>query len=245
MKTTLLATAALCAAMANAQDANGWSMSGSPDDGMQDITFPFKFNTVPHKPMYYFAQQFSFKGKDASGYTGLQPQDDKDGNTMIRGVFSTFTANSTTDHANCSPGADGGPGVSCGVVVPGNYDSIFNMVVENIGGTTWRGLMVEVSSGTVTEVGTWTLVDGTLGIQPSQGGFIEYFIGSPTCQEMEYVDVVVYNPTSSTPGAGDGDTGKPWAQGGCDGKGIDAGDINFSTTQVSDNGGGWRATFGF
>jgi hypothetical protein len=83
------------------------------------IGFPFSITNAPHETLYYFAEEFNFKGESDVGYTGLQPRPNVtiDGRSfaVIHGVFSSFIKGSTTVDPNRSLGADGGPGVSCAV----------------------------------------------------------------------------------------------------------------------------------
>ena len=239
MKNSGLVATALGARLGYALVGNSWSMSGSPSGGLTDITFPFKMNDAAHTSGYYFAQQFNFENVDEVGYTGLQPRADSNGQSIVHGVFSSFQSGTTTDHPNCSDGADGGAGVSCAVEVPGSYDSVYNLVVENTGGTTWSGTMVEVSSGKSTEVGSWTLPSGAGGIKSSQVGFVEYYpwnSGTHSCGDLPKVEVTFYNPTSETSGSGSGSVGKPYEYGDC------VGEVDFSTTSVS---GGYDIKVGF
>ncbi|KAG0268173.1 hypothetical protein DFQ27_007404 [Actinomortierella ambigua] len=136
------------------------------------------------------------------GYTGLQPQLDVNGNSVIRGVFSSFQNGTTSSHPNCSPGADYGPGVSCGFIFPADYNHTINMVVENIGNTTWRSTAVDTVTNAATEIGTWTLPSEAGGILDWQLGFVEYFLGLPDgCSTLPFTEVTMFNPTSRTPGA--------------------------------------------
>ncbi|KAG0268172.1 hypothetical protein DFQ27_007403 [Actinomortierella ambigua] len=179
-----------------------------PPTGLSDISFPFNVANAPHRRGFYFAQQFNFQNISSVCYTGLQPQVDDNGKSVIRGVFSSFQDGTTTSHPNCSPGADGGPGVSCGLIFPADYSHTFNMVVENTGGTTWRGSAVDTVTNVATEIGVWTLPSEAGGILGSQGGFIEYFLWndgrSHDCSTLPFTEVTIFNPTSKTTGASGG-----------------------------------------
>ncbi|KAF9162094.1 hypothetical protein DFQ26_003868 [Actinomortierella ambigua] len=185
---------------------NNWGFSEFPETGLNDITFPFNVANAPHTRGVYFAQMFGFQNIKESGYTGLQPQEDDNGNSVIRGVFSSFQNGTTTNHPNCSPGADGGPGVSCGFIFPANYNHIFNMTVQNIGNTTWRGTAVDTVTKNATEIGVWTLPPESGAIVNGQLGFFEYFLWngggeSHDCSTLPFSEVTMFNPTSMADGA--------------------------------------------
>ncbi|KAG0230547.1 hypothetical protein BGW42_000902, partial [Actinomortierella wolfii] len=63
---------------------NDWKFQRAPADGLNDITFPFNLAKAPHTTGFYFAQQFNFHNTKEIGYTGLQPQEDKNGRAIIR-----------------------------------------------------------------------------------------------------------------------------------------------------------------
>lgn len=216
----------------------GWSFSGSPSGGMSDVTFPINMDGSSYESGYYYAQQFTFQNSGL-GYTGLQPRPDSGGNHIVHGVFSSFIKGTTTDDSNCSDGADGGDGVSCSVDITGDYSHTYNLVVENSSGTTWKGSMVDTTTGTSTHIGSWTIPSGTGGIENSQGGFIEYYpwnSGTHQCGDLPKSTSAFYNPTSKTSGSGTGTVDHPYEYGDCVGK------VAYSFRQLS---GGYSVTVGF
>lgn len=240
MKTSTLFGLSMAPGLAFAGIGTDWKFTKSPTNGMKDVTFGFNVANAVHKRGYYYAQQFNFVNMSDVGYTGVQPQDDVNGQSSIRGVFSSFQKGTTSKHPNCSDGADGGAGVSCGVVITHDFTNTFNCVVENIGGTTWRGSLVDSVTGASTVIGEYTLPAGAGGIKSSQTGFLEDFLanGNPNwqCRDSVPTEVSYYNPTSNTPGAGTGTAGKPYEYGSC------VGDQNFVITQGSNY---WTVNSGF
>ncbi|KAF3386890.1 hypothetical protein F1880_001179 [Penicillium rolfsii] len=214
-----------------------WSVSNVPSNGLTDISFPISMPNAPHKSGYYFAQQFNFNGQSDVGYTGLQPRPDANGKSIIHGVFSSFIDGTTTTDANCSVGADGGPGVSCAVDVQATYDHGYLLEVQNTGGTTWTGTLVDSVSGTRTHIGSYTLPSGTGGIKGSQVGFVEYYpwnAGSHACGDLPKTSVTFGAPISTTGKSGSLD--QPYEYGDC------VGQVGFSTMQ---SGTGYEVTVGF
>ncbi|KAF9085012.1 hypothetical protein BGX29_002216 [Mortierella sp. GBA35] len=201
---------------------NDWSFSKAPEDGLKDITFPFNMAKAPHKSGFYFAQQFNFHGIKDVGYTGLQPREDENGKSIVHAAFSSFQAGTTTKHRNCYPGADGGPGVSCAVDIKGNYRHTYNITVENIRGTTWRGTLIDTVNKKATVIGEWTLPKGAGKIVNGQVGFVEYYTwnGQPshTCDSLPYTQAAFYHPTSKTKGAKGGKVTKVYEYGDCVGQ---------------------------
>ncbi|KAF9969148.1 hypothetical protein BGZ73_008635, partial [Actinomortierella ambigua] len=211
---------------------NSWKFDKIPSGGLLDVTFPFNLANAPRQRGYYFAQQFNFFGIPEVGYTGLQPQSDFNGKSMLRAVFSSFQKHTTTTHHNCHLGADGGPGVSCGVYFYADYSHTFNMVVERVKGTTWRGTVVDtVTNGTIV-VGEWTLPSTSTGIKKSQLGFVEYFLwndGKPShdCTKLPFTEATFYHPTSRSVNATGGQIDSVYAYGEC------VGESDFQLSQVN------------
>ena len=181
-----------------------------------------------HKSGYYYAQQFSFTDQKDVGYTGLQPREDSsDGNPIIHAAFSSFVAGTTSSDENCSDGADGGAGVSCAVDVSSSYAHGYLLRVKNTEGTTWTGTLVDELDGTETHVGSYTLPEGSGGIQGSQVGFVEYYpwnSGSHTCDQLPWTEVTFGVPTTSSGGMGS--LGDAYEYGDCVGK------VDFGTKRV-------------
>ena len=178
-----------------------WDIAGPPQ--VADITFPINIADTPHKHGYYFAQQFRFY-EAGPGYTGLQPQNDaKDGTSTIRAVFSNFINGSTTDDPDyCHPGADGGPGISCGVIFEGTYAHTYNLEVLNTKGTTWNGTAVDTVTGKRFHIGSYTLPAHALHIEGFEAGFVEYFVSTPPCKDLPYTSVAFGVPTTKSGGKG-------------------------------------------
>ncbi|KAG6006846.1 hypothetical protein E4U21_006653 [Claviceps maximensis] len=210
---------------------NEWDFSGNPAGGLKDITFPFRMNGAAHKSGYYFAQQFNFQGINEVAYCGIQNRPDKGGQSIVHAVFSTFQGGSTTTDANCHSGADGGPGISCAVDFAGDYNAVYNIVVQQVTGTTWKGTAVNTSTGKSFHIGSFTLPSTAGGIKSSQLGFVEYYPwnqGGPyPCSSLPKTAVTMYKPSSKTPGAGTGRIKKPYEYGNCVGR------AGFATNQVT------------
>ncbi|KAG9326621.1 hypothetical protein KVV02_006132 [Mortierella alpina] len=232
MKFTATALLAACVpSLAFALVGNDWKFDNAPADGLNDITFPFNMAKAPRKSGYYFAQQFNFHNVKDVGYTGLQPREDSGRNMIIHAAFSSFQAGTTTTHKNCHYGADGGPGVSCAVDIIGNYLDKYSVSVQNVGGTTWRGTLVNDRTRRATVVGQWTLPAGAGKIVNGQVGFVEYYNwndGKPhACNTLPFTEATFYNPTSRTRGARGGKVTKVYEYGNCVGK------VRYATKKLS------------
>ncbi|KAJ5970891.1 uncharacterized protein N7479_000809 [Penicillium vulpinum] len=179
---------------ATALVGHSWSVEGVPEDGMREITFPINIANAPHEVGFYFAQQFTFTGQSDVGYTGLQPQVDSTGGSVVHAAFSSFVPGSTSTDANCSDGADGGPGVSCAVNIDGTYANTYHLNVKNSEGTTWVGTLIDSVTGEETHIGSYTLPAITKGIEASQLGFVEYFLGTKECGDLPKTAVTFGNP---------------------------------------------------
>ncbi|KAG0284639.1 hypothetical protein BGZ96_011027 [Linnemannia gamsii] len=201
---------------------NEWKFTKAPEAGLADITFPFNMAKAPHKSGFYFAQQFNFHGIKDVGYTGLQPREDENGKSVVHAAFSSFQAGATTKHRNCHTGADGGPGVSCAIDIKDDYSNTYNITVENIRDTTWRGTLINTVTKKADVIGEWTLPKGAGKIVNGQLGFVEYYTwnGQPshTCDSLPYTQAVFYDPTSKTKGAEGGKITKVYEYGDCVGK---------------------------
>ncbi|PHH74746.1 hypothetical protein CDD80_2869 [Ophiocordyceps camponoti-rufipedis] len=199
-----------------------WSFENAPAEGFDDITFPMNIAEAPHKVGYYFAEQFNFYKIRKPAYIGLQPQADVNGKPMIRAVFSTFQDGSKTANKNCKLGADDGPGVSCAVTVPASYKDTYHLKVQHVSGTTWKGLLINNSTGgNEVQIGQWTLPNAAGKVRKFQAGFVEYFPwNSPKrhlCSDLPKTKVTFGFPfTSSLKELGFID--KPTEDGDCRGK---------------------------
>ncbi|OAA37348.1 hypothetical protein BBO_07730 [Beauveria brongniartii RCEF 3172] len=219
MKASTLAIAAVAPSTCLAGIGHYWSIP-TPATGLNDITFGFGVSEAAHRRGYYFANQYNFQNIQEVSYTGVQPQTDIDGKAYIRGVFSSFQNGTTSKHPNCSDGADGGAGVSCAVMLQvKDFGGRFDCVIENIGGTTWRGTLKNSATGQSAVIGEFVQPDGAGGIVGNQSGFLEYFLanGNPNfkCSDQFKTQVDYYFPTSNTPGAGKGTIPEPHQYGDC------------------------------
>ncbi|KAI1045850.1 hypothetical protein LB505_010610 [Fusarium chuoi] len=202
---------------------NAWEFAKAPSTGLNDITFPMSMKGAPRTYGYYFAHQFSFKGISDIGYTGLQPRPDINGKQVVHAVFSSFQKGTTTQHKNCHEGADGGAGVSCAIDIFGDYSHLYHLVVKNVGGTTWRGILKDTVAGTSNVIGEWTLPSSARKIKNGQVGFFEYYAWNDgttnhDCSKEAFSTVFVGNPTSNTPGVKGGAITKVYEAGECVGK---------------------------
>ncbi|KAJ7142693.1 hypothetical protein C8R44DRAFT_866006 [Mycena epipterygia] len=190
----------------HALTGTGWSVTNVPSAGLNDITFPLTIVQADHISGYYFAQQFGFVGLADIGYTGLQPRPDSGGKPVIHGVFSSFVAGTTTNDKNCSPGADGGPGVSCAFEWNGVYNRTYNLEVKTTGNRLWVGTAIDMVTGARTQIGSYTLPSGAGGILSSQVGFVEWYPwngGEPPnhCARLPYQQTIFGNPTTTNAGS--------------------------------------------
>lgn len=185
-----------------------WRIKGvNGEQRLSNITFPFTVNSdTLRKSGTYFAQQFYFDGVSSGGYLGLQPREDEDNSTYIRGVFSSFISGTQFTDENCSEGADGGDGVSCGFDFPVIYGDEYLFTISKLEGKKWSGDIKHKKSGQVIHIGSWTLPDNVGDLLPSGGGFVEYYafyepgypqFVVPECDQLAKIDVV-FGPVQST-----------------------------------------------
>ncbi|KAJ8074380.1 hypothetical protein AAF712_011923 [Marasmius tenuissimus] len=231
-KLSAFALVALLPAYTHALVGIDWSMAKTPSSGLKDITFPINMANAAHESGYYYAMQYGFVDLNDVGYTGIQPRPDKSGQSIVHGVFSSFVPGTTTSDSQCTPGADGGPGVSCSVEIPSSYADTYNFVVNNTEGTTWAGTMVDTATGKETHIGSWTLPSGSGGIQSSQVGFVEYYLwndgGDHPCNTLPKTEVFFGTPTTRTGGAGPGSLGNAYEYGDC------VGQVKFSQVHTAE-----------
>ncbi|KAM3512963.1 hypothetical protein MY11210_003363 [Beauveria gryllotalpidicola] len=219
MKASTLAIAAVAPSTCLADIGHSWSMQ-TPAAGLGDITFGFGVANATHRRGYYFANQFNFQNMPEVSYTGVQPQKDRNGKAYIRGVFSSFQNGTTSKHPNCKDGADGGAGLSCAVLLPvKDFGGRFDCIIENIGGTKWRGTLKNAATGSSAVIGEFVQPDKAGGIIGRQSGFLEYFPANGNrkfkCTDQFKTQVDYYFPTSKTAGAGNGRIAKPYQYGKC------------------------------
>lgn len=217
--------------------AVSWSIPGTPASGLTNITFPFTVNpATAHQSGTYFAQQFGFTNAPDVGYTGLQPRADSGGHERLHGVFSSFNAGTTTSDPNCSDGADGGAGVSCAVEFDGVYGHEYALKVVKSGSDTWTGTATDTVTGVSTHIGSYTLPAGSGNLQGSQGGFVEYYAGIPSCAQMPRTDAVFGGPTTTDAGGLGGTSRADYEYSDC---------VGESGYQAADDGSGTHITRGF
>ncbi|PPQ74405.1 hypothetical protein CVT25_006861 [Psilocybe cyanescens] len=243
---TLIASLLSVAPAVHALVGSSWSVTNIPSAGLTDITFPIAIIEADHITGYYFAQQFNFVGVSDVGYTGIQPRPDSGGKAVLHGVFSNFINGSTTsDNATCSPGADGGPGVSCSVEWNGVYGRQYNFEVMTTGNRVWVGTVVDSITGERIHIGSFTLPEGTQGITSSQSGFVEWFPwngGLPPnhCAHLPYQKTFFGNPVTRHVGSV-GTQSKSYEYGDC------VGQVAFHTELVpggAENNCGFRGQRG-
>lgn len=192
-----------------------WNINALPaSTTVSNLTFRFSLNNdTLHGLGTYYAQQFYFDNPgsgDNTAYLGLQPQPDSNGQSYLRAVFSSFIAGSTSTDANCSDGADGGAGVSCGLVFPADYSHDYEFTVHKTAEHTWSGDVLDKQTGNVVHAGSWTLPESVTNLQPSGSGFMEYYrhyqdgydwFTFPSCDRLAKSDIV-YGPVSTTDAGG-------------------------------------------
>lgn len=233
----LVASPTASASVGGGNVAVSWSIPGTPSAGLTNITFPFTVNpATAHQSGTYFAQQFGFTGASDVGYTGLQPRPDSGGHERLHGVFSSFVAGSTTSDPNCSDGADGGAGVSCAAEFDGVYGHTYALTVVKSGSDTWTGTAKDTVTGVSTHIGTYTLPAGSGNLQGSQGGFVEYYAGIPSCAQMPRTDAVFGGPTTTDAGGLGGTARADYEYSDC---------VGQSGYQAVDDGSGTHITRGF
>jgi hypothetical protein len=189
--------------------SESWSIPNVPAAGLSNITFPMTVNPATLRAAgTYFAQQFNFTNAPEVGYTGLQPRSDLNGHQRLHAAFSSFNAGTTSTDSHCSNGADGGAGVSCAADFDGVYGHPYAITVTRTATDTWTGTAIDTVTGIANHIGTYTLPTGSGNIRGSQGGFVEYYLGSPSCDQLPKIDVVFGAPTTTDAG---GLTGKAQA----------------------------------
>ncbi|KID94594.1 hypothetical protein MAJ_09444, partial [Metarhizium majus ARSEF 297] len=211
-----------------------WKVDKVPSGGLQDITFPISMKDSIRERGWYWAQNFQFHGKSGNAYIGVQPRPANSKGPVDHAAFSSFMPGTKSTDPNCSPGADGGPGVSCSVQITGTDDHSYDLRVENIGNTTWSGTMVNTVSKVETHIGSWTLPAGAGGIKGNYLGFVEWWPFNdrskpPTCDLLKRTTVAFGPPRTSTANAGAGSLGNPYEVFECKGK------IDYKTQKVGDN----------
>ncbi|MFJ7962465.1 DUF3472 domain-containing protein [Streptomyces sp. NPDC096324] len=233
---TALAAGALLlsAAQASAAAVSGgnvsitWQIPNAPASGLTDITFPMTVApATAHRDGIYFAQQYSFQ-RNVAGYTGLQPRPSIGGKERLHGVFSVFGPGASTRDPNCYGGADGGAGVSCAADFDGVYGHRYDLTVARTGTDTWTGTATDTVTNQSVHIGTYTVPQGSGNLQGWQGGFVEYYLGVPSCSAIPRSDAVFGAPTSTNAGGLRGTSRANYEYGSC------VGQSNYHSEQVGD-----------
>jgi hypothetical protein len=188
------------------------ALSGASPETARLSTLTFRFRvdqtTLEHEGTY-FAQQIHFDNTGPGGdigYLGLQPRQRKDGKQYLRAVFSSFISGSRSSDANCSDGADGGDGVSCGVDFATSYGHLYEIKVSKVGERLWRGQVQDMTSHEIIHIGSWSLPGSTGDLQPSGEGFAEYYdfykpdypqFVVPSCSQLAKIKVF-FGPVTTT-----------------------------------------------
>ncbi|KAF5856128.1 hypothetical protein ETB97_007848 [Aspergillus alliaceus] len=200
-----------------------WTVDNVPPSGLLDITFPMSMEDSARERGWYYAQNFLFGGSSKGAYIGLQPRPNNATGPVIHAAFSSFINGTTTQDANCYEGADGGPGVSCAIDILGDYTHIYDLKVQNTGGTTWTGTLIDTVTKVEAHIGRWTLPAGTTGIKGSYVGFVEWWPFNdrrkqPDCKSLRQTSILFDAPRTSTPGAGISRLGSAYEVYDCSGK---------------------------
>ncbi|MFJ7962444.1 hypothetical protein [Streptomyces sp. NPDC096324] len=223
------------AAVAGGNVLVSWSIPNAPSAGLTNITFPMTVNrATAHRDGIYAAQQYNFRYN--SGYTGLQPRADRNGHERLHGVFSVFGSGASTSDPNCYQGADGGAGVSCAVDFDGVYGRQYSVTVARTGSDTWTGTATDTVTNVSVHIGTYRVPSGSGNLQASQVGFVEYYLGVPSCSTIPRSDVVFGGPTTTDAGGLSGTSKAVYEYGAC------VGSSNFHAEQV---GSGTHITRGY
>ncbi|MEC3915685.1 hypothetical protein [Nocardia sp. CDC160] len=177
-------------------------------DAINELTFHITVEEAPTVDHYYFANQFAFTGGNGIGYIGLQPTDNaSDGSRRFRAIFSSFRADSTPSNPNCHSGADGGKGVSCKTIIPGELGVDFQLRVVESGGSV-TGTVTDTKSGHTETIGEWTVGADAGTLAPSELSWVENYLmnnaayrDKSTCDAQYYP---FYRVTFGNPSANEG-----------------------------------------
>ncbi|KAK2601521.1 hypothetical protein QQS21_004906 [Conoideocrella luteorostrata] len=213
-----------------------WDIENVPESGLKDIIFPMSMRDSIHQEGWYFAQDFFFGGTPgALAYIGLQPRRDNTSGPVIHAAFSSFAKGTKANDPNCKDGADGGPGVSCAVDIIGDYTHLHDLKVNNTGGTTWSGTLIDTLTKHETHIGSWTLPAHNTGLKGPWVGFVEWWPFNnpggkdPACHQLNKTSVLFGIPRTSSSGAGPGNLGDAYEVSKCKGK------QNFHSRRVGDS----------
>ncbi|MGW6404783.1 DUF3472 domain-containing protein [Streptomyces sp. NPDC055134] len=165
------------------------SIAGAPSAGLSDISYHITVNGQPDTKSVFFAQAFYLKNGQV-GYMGLQPRP----GAADLALFSIFGAGTSTTDPNCTPGADGGEGVSCAITYPYQAGRQYRLKVQNIGGSTWEGIVYDTVTGTTTHIGSWTVSSSAGLLKPTGTLFVEYFLPVADCNSIPRAQAYFSNP---------------------------------------------------
>ncbi|MFE4253952.1 DUF3472 domain-containing protein [Streptomyces sp. NPDC056910] len=146
-------------------------------------------NSQPDTKSVFFAQAFYLKNGQV-GYMGLQPRP----GAADLALFSIFGAGTSTTNPNCTPGADGGEGVSCAITYPYQAGRQYRLKVQNLGGSTWEGIVYDTVTGTTTHIGSWTVSSSAGLLKPTGTLFVEYFLPVADCNSIPRAQAYFSNP---------------------------------------------------
>ncbi|WP_327358676.1 hypothetical protein [Streptomyces sp. NBC_01304] len=164
------------------------TIQGAPSQGLSSITYPIRVDSQPNASGYFFAQSFFFKGGQQA-YTGLQPRPGGG-----RAYFSVFGEGASTADANCAPGADGGPGVTCSTSYPYTVGRTYHLTVRGAGGSKWEGVVTDTVTGSTTHIGSWTISSGQGLLDTFSIQFTEYYLSVANCDALPHAQAFFANP---------------------------------------------------
>ncbi|KAG6275543.1 hypothetical protein E4U47_000755 [Claviceps purpurea] len=196
---------------------SSWEFTGNPSGGLRDVTFPFKIDGTVHKSDYFFSQQLRFQGVTGLTICGIGNQPNgPGGESIVRAQFiSDYQLGTTTQDSNCRlvSGVPSDDTITCTVDFSGSYGAMYNIVVEQVKGTTWKATVVDTSNGKSVHIGSWTLPSTAGGIRPNELGYVRYYgpMGPGMCSPpLPRAEVIIYDPFSRTLGAGTGHINEPF-----------------------------------
>lgn len=102
-------------------------------------------------------------------------------------LFSKFGEGGTTDHANCSSGADGGAGVSCNkLFIDGTLGTEYDLNIENTNGNKWEATVTDTDTDKTKVIGSWTVSDDHGQLKGSGLFWEEHWAGSSACDDRGF-----------------------------------------------------------